>query len=194
MELVFTSATGKLQASIICTTLCSYRRMSWVIAMTKEQHSVVDYIIIIGWRWTTSATAKKDYATSHTDSSNSLVDGHRYSNSSSPRRCCWVEYTLNVRYNRGYSNGASEKAKKKQHRSKQKDHGAKKANTPVPVWPLDDWAELQERERLATKLGTTKKGSHGTTLLGSAAPAAPVILLVGAHIWIQQQAAISPRT
>ena len=35
-ELVFTSAAGKLQAY----TLCSYKRMSWMMAMTKEQHNV----------------------------------------------------------------------------------------------------------------------------------------------------------
>ena len=40
MELVFTSATAKLQA---CTTLCSRKRMGWVMAMTKEQHNVIGY-------------------------------------------------------------------------------------------------------------------------------------------------------
>ena len=39
-----------------------------------------------------------------------------------------------------------------------------KANTPVTVYPLDDSAEQQERERLATKLATTKEGLYGTTL------------------------------
>ena len=33
--------------------------------MTKEQHSVIDYILIIDWRWMTAATAKEDYAASH---------------------------------------------------------------------------------------------------------------------------------
>ena len=43
MVLVFTSATGKLQA---CTTLCSYERMSWGIATAREQYSVVRLLMI----------------------------------------------------------------------------------------------------------------------------------------------------
>ena len=43
MELVFTSVSGKLHVLDYIVLINSYKRMSWVIAMTKEQHSVIDY-------------------------------------------------------------------------------------------------------------------------------------------------------
>ena len=92
-----------------------------------------DRLLIIDWRWTTAATAKEDHAASHSYRQQQQHSYDRYGDSSSPRWCCWVECILTVRYNWGYSNGASEKAKKKRHTSKKNDKGAKKSNTPVTV-------------------------------------------------------------
>ena len=61
-----------------------------------------------------------------------LVGAHRYSNSNKTVLVGAVELNAcTVRYNGGYSNGASEKAKKATHKQKN-DKGAK-ANTPVTV-------------------------------------------------------------
>ena len=56
---------------------------------------------------------------------------------------------------------AQQQSEKESHTSKENDRGAKKASTPVTVYPLCDSAQQQEHERLATKLATT----DGTTLI-----------------------------
>ena len=112
-------------------TMCSYKRMlSWVIALTKEQHSVIDQSI--DGEQQQQQPRRTMLQVVGTAAAAALVGGHRYSNSSSPRRCCWVECIL-----LGTTEGtATERAKKqkKRHKSKNNDQGAKTANTlPVTV-------------------------------------------------------------
>ena len=91
-------------------TMCSYKRMlSWVIALTKEQHSVIDQSI--------------DDEQQQQQPRRTMLQVIGTDSSSSPRRWSQVQqqqqssqvllsWMHTVRYNRGYSNGASEKAKK----------------------------------------------------------------------------------
>ena len=73
-------------------TMCSYKRMlSWVIALTKEQHSVIDQSIDDEQQ---QQQPRRTMLQVVGTAAAALVGAHRYSNSSCPRRCWWVECIL----------------------------------------------------------------------------------------------------
>ena len=112
-----------------------------------------------------------------------LVSAQRYSNSSSPRTCWCVEYTLV-----GTADGTAteKKQNKSETRDKRKDKGKSKTHRDsVTVRRFSSTSTAWESSDEARD---NRGGVVWYNPVGTAAPAAPA--LVGGHMYVQQQAAV----